>query len=80
MSSTLLPDPELQPETDPTRIAYVRASYGMPADAEYILHIGTIHPRKNLTRLVDAFALLRQSLPDRKLHLVLAGGHGFRRG
>jgi len=73
----LAPDPELQPETDATRLAYVRDSYGIPADAEYILHIGTIHPRKNLDRLVDAFALLRQRLPEHMLHLVLAGGKGF---
>ena len=56
---------------------YVRSSYGIPAGADYILHIGTIHPRKNLARLVDAFALLRQRLPDRNLHLVLAGGMGY---
>ena len=73
----LAPDPDLKPETDPARIAHVRASYGIPVDAEYILHIGTIHPRKNLSRLVDAFLLLRQRLPERKLHLVLAGGMGF---
>ena len=73
----LAPEPDLKPESDPTRIANVRSSYGIPADAAYILHIGTIHPRKNLGRLVDAFSLLRQRLPERKLHLVLAGGMGF---
>ena len=73
----LAPDPDLKREPDPSRIANVRASYGIPPDAEYILHIGTIHPRKNLNRLVDAFSLLRQRLPERKLHLVLAGGMGF---
>jgi len=73
----LAPDPALLPETDPDRIDYVFTSYGIPPDAEYILHIGTVHPRKNLTRLVDAFFLLRQRLPERKLHLILAGGMGF---
>lgn len=73
----LAPDPELRPETDPTRIDYVRTSYGLPLGAEYILHIGTIHPRKNLDRLVDAFFLLRQRFPERDLHLVLAGGMGY---
>ncbi|HEY51893.1 MAG TPA: glycosyltransferase family 4 protein [Caldilineae bacterium] len=70
----LAPDPALKPESDPARIAHVRASYGIPPGIDYILHIGTIHPRKNLERLVEAFALLRQRLPARKLHLVLAGG------
>ena len=73
----LAPDPDLKPESDPIRIAHVRDSYGIPPQAEYILHIGTIHPRKNLSRLVQAFALLRQRLPERELHLVLAGGMGF---
>jgi glycosyltransferase involved in cell wall biosynthesis len=73
----LAPDPDLRAEPDPARIAHVRASYGIPARSEYILHIGTIHPRKNLGRLVEAFALLRRRLPERKLHLVLAGGMGF---
>jgi glycosyltransferase involved in cell wall biosynthesis len=41
----------------------------------YILYIGTIEPRKNLTRLVTAFALLAQSFP---MHiLVIAGMKGW---
>jgi glycosyltransferase involved in cell wall biosynthesis len=72
----LAPDPSLQPEENEGWVQYVRASYGIPGYAEYILHIGTIHPRKNLTRLVEAFARVRQQLPERKLHLVLVGGMG----
>ncbi|MCO6451376.1 MAG: glycosyltransferase family 4 protein [Caldilineales bacterium] len=71
------PDPDLHPETDPARIAYVRNSYGIPPNAEYLLHIGTLQPRKNLARLIDAFARVRKELPDRKLHLVLAGSPGY---
>jgi glycosyltransferase involved in cell wall biosynthesis len=76
----LAPDPNLRPESNPARIAYVRDSYGIPADAEYILHIGTIHPRKNLSRLVEAFGLLRQRMPNREVHMVLAGGSGYGSG
>lgn len=74
----LAPDPTMTPERDPERIARVRRSYGLPDDAEYILHIGTLQPRKNLARLIEAFAWLRQRLPERNLYLVLAGSPGFR--
>lgn len=44
---------------------------------EYILFVGTLHPRKNLRRLLEAFALLKRQahLPHR---LVLAGKLGWR--
>lgn len=73
----LAPDPSLKPERDPARIARALGSYGLPDGAEYILHIGTLQPRKNLARLIEAFALVRQRLPDRPLYLVLAGSPGF---
>jgi glycosyltransferase involved in cell wall biosynthesis len=38
----------------------------------YVLGIGTLEPRKNLTRLVEAWRLLRDDLA-----LVLAGGEGW---
>jgi glycosyltransferase involved in cell wall biosynthesis len=34
----------------------LRKRYGLPGP--YLLYIGTLHPRKNLVRLVQAFALL----------------------
>ena len=71
------PDPALAPEPDPHRLTRVRHSYGIPADADYLLHVGALRPRKNLARLIDAFAILRQRLPDRRLHLVLAGSPGY---
>jgi glycosyltransferase involved in cell wall biosynthesis len=41
---------------------------------EYILAVGSIQPRKNLTRLVRAYAALRAARPHAKLpQLVLAG-------
>lgn len=39
----------------------------------FVLYLGTMEPRKNLTRLVEAFARLKA--PD--LQLVLAGGRGW---
>jgi glycosyltransferase involved in cell wall biosynthesis len=41
----------------------------------YILHVGTMEPRKNLVRLVQAFAKLRRS--RLAIQLVLAGAQGW---
>lgn len=50
-----------------------REAKGLPA--QYILFVGTLEPRKNVARLVEAFALLKkQGLPHK---LVLAGGKGW---
>lgn len=45
-------------------------------ETPYILYVGTIEPRKNLTRLIRAFDRLKreQGIPHR---LVLAGGNGW---
>ena len=52
----------------------VLAGYGITAP--YVLHVGTIEPRKNLPALVRAFTRLRatRDLPHR---LVLAGARGW---
>jgi glycosyltransferase involved in cell wall biosynthesis len=42
----------------------------------YVLHVGTIEPRKNLERLVRAFAKLRRGNGIRH-HLILAGDSGW---
>ncbi len=44
---------------------------GLPA--RFVLYLGTLEPRKNLVRLVRAFAQI--DLPD--VHLVLAGAQGW---
>ncbi len=61
-----------QPPT-PARIAHARQQYHLPE--RFLLHLGTIEPRKNLMRLLDVFQILRRSFPD--LHLLLAGGRGW---
>ena len=43
----------------------------------YILHHGTIQPRKNLKRLIEAYRLLTERNPDLGLDLVLAGPLGW---
>ncbi len=42
----------------------------------FILYLGTLEPRKNITTLLDAYALLRQRY-ELKEKLVLAGGKGW---
>jgi glycosyltransferase involved in cell wall biosynthesis len=42
----------------------------------YVLYVGTIEPRKNLDTLLDAWALLKQSLRD-EFDLVIAGPSGW---
>ena len=47
-------DPGVKRVDDPTEIARVKAKYRIEGD--YLLYLGTIHPRKNLQRLITAFA------------------------
>lgn len=40
---------------------------------EYLLAVGSLQPRKNLIRLIQAFVQLRKKFPDQKPQLVIAG-------
>ena len=60
----------LAPVRDPTSIESVKARYGI--SREYLVYLGTLQPRKNLARLVAAFAALRSEAV-----LVLAGKRGW---
>ena len=42
---------------------------------KFIVHLSTIEPRKNLSRLLDALQILRRDRPD--LQLILAGAKGW---
>ncbi len=53
--------------------ARVRQRYGLRAP--YILHVGTLQPRKNIVRLIQAFELL--AAQDEHLELVLVGKRGW---
>lgn len=52
----------------------VRNRYKL-GNVPYILSVGTVQPRKNYGRLIQALANLRQSGHD--IHLVIAGGRGW---
>jgi glycosyltransferase involved in cell wall biosynthesis len=56
-----------------TEIQRVREKYGLKAD--FVLFVGTIEPRKNLSRLVSAFALVCGRHPG--LLLAIAGMKGW---
>jgi glycosyltransferase involved in cell wall biosynthesis len=43
----------------------------------YLIHHGTIQPRKNLERLIAAYQLVLQRNPGDSLELVLVGAHGW---
>ncbi len=46
---------QFRPITDPVALQVVRAKYGIP-DGPFILALGNLQPRKNIRRLVEAFA------------------------
>ena len=60
---------------DAQLLGAVRARYGLPP--RFVLHVGTIEPRKNLLRLIAAFEELRKQPDYRDLGLVLAGKPGW---
>ena len=53
---------------------HILAKY-MIHDTKYILFVGTIQPRKNLTALIQAFSRISDQIPDYKL--VVAGSVGW---
>jgi glycosyltransferase involved in cell wall biosynthesis len=65
---------EFTPARGQTAVEAFRAAHGLPA--EFILFVGTLEPRKNLVRLVDAFAAYRQRA-TRPIKLIIAGGKGW---
>lgn len=46
-------------------------------DSPYLLHVGTVEPRKNLTILIEAFEQFKQQ-SEQKLQLVLVGKKGWK--
>lgn len=53
----------------------LRARYNLPED--FLLYVGTIEPRKNLERLIEAYYVYKREEPNSELKLVLAGGKGW---
>jgi glycosyltransferase involved in cell wall biosynthesis len=66
-----LPPPDLE-ATD-------RVLRRLGIDGEYFVAVGTLEPRKNLARLVGAFARARSELPE-PWPLVVVGPYGWGRG
>lgn len=55
----------------------VLAKLGLGKDRPYILHHGTVQPRKNLERLIAAYRLMLAQTPDANFDLILPGRLGW---
>ena len=65
--------PGFEPITDSGRRARIRTRYGLPE--RFVLYVGAIEPRKNLPRLMEAFAMARRrGIPH---ELVCVGPYGW---
>lgn len=65
-------DESFSPTIEPDKVAKAKHKYGITGD--YILYVGTLEPRKNIGRLVEAYSRLESR---RDLRLVIAGGKGW---
>ncbi|MFQ5854596.1 MAG: glycosyltransferase family 4 protein [Anaerolineae bacterium] len=66
--------PAFRPIRDRTLLESVRRRYGLAE--RLILYVGTIEPRKNLPRLIEAYARLHRA-GDLQHQLVCVGPHGW---
>ena len=66
--------PRFRPIEDEGELERVRRRYSL--DEPFILSLGTLEPRKNYVRLIEACAQLRRRLPSAP-SLIIAGGHGW---
>ena len=66
--------PSFRPVRDPDVLERIRARYGL--DERVILYVGTIEPRKNLPRLIEAFARARRAA-DLPHQLACVGPYGW---
>jgi O-antigen biosynthesis alpha-1,3-mannosyltransferase len=67
-------DPTFTPVTEP-EAAPIMATHGVRF-SEYLLYIGTVEPRKNLVRLIQAYNIFRAN-DSASLPLVLVGASGW---
>ena len=66
-------EPEFTPRPQ-AEVQAVRERYGI--QRPYLLGLGTLQPRKNFRRLIEAYHLLREE-HDIPQQLVIGGGHGW---
>jgi glycosyltransferase involved in cell wall biosynthesis len=62
-----------RPDVGGDVISHIRRRYALPE--RFLLSVGTIEPRKNLSTLVEAYAALRSRHPE--VGLVIAGSRGW---
>jgi glycosyltransferase involved in cell wall biosynthesis len=67
--------PQYRPMEDP-EVRLVLQKHGL-SGRPYVLHIGTLEPRKNVSRLVDAFHQLKREEQSLGHRLVLVGRKGW---
>lgn len=63
---------EFQTQKNVQEIKKIKIKYNLK---KYILSVGTLQPRKNYIKLIEAFCLIKDTYPD--LSLVIAGGRGW---
>lgn len=68
-------DEALVPVRDAAAIEAAKARYGI--EGHYFLYLGTLQPRKNLVRLIAAFAAAKSEILTTDPALVLAGKRGW---
>ncbi len=68
-------DSRFRPIDSRAAIEAVLGRYGIRSP--YLLFVSTVQPRKNVTRLIEAFARARQQTGMREATLVLAGKRGW---
>jgi glycosyltransferase involved in cell wall biosynthesis len=66
-------DDFLEQKYTANELAIIREKYKLPE--KFILYLGTLQPRKNIPVLVEAYAMIKNQLPEARL--VLAGGKSY---
>jgi glycosyltransferase involved in cell wall biosynthesis len=64
-----------RPDIPAEKVQRTREKYG--ASAPYFLYLGTLEPRKNIERVVEAYGVLRGWYGAESPSLVIAGGKGW---
>jgi glycosyltransferase involved in cell wall biosynthesis len=68
-------DPRFRPVEQPETLEQVRRRYALPA--AYLLAVGTLEPRKNLSTLLEAFVAVKARSGRQDLRLVIVGKKGW---